>query len=49
MLNTGFLRRYRKHPSTTKTKHMVSTMPAEVASIGKNTMKDPIEITVGKN
>jgi ATP-dependent RNA helicase DeaD len=28
---------------------ILSTMPAEVARIGKQFMKDPIEITVAKN
>jgi ATP-dependent RNA helicase DeaD len=49
MLNMGFYEDIVNILSTTpEKKHMViRTMPAEVARIGKQFMKDPIEITVG--
>jgi superfamily II DNA/RNA helicase len=47
MLN-GFLRRYRKHPinyARRKNTWLFSaTMPAEVARIGKQFMKDPLKL-----
>jgi ATP-dependent RNA helicase DeaD len=51
MLNMGFYEDIVNILSTTETKNtwlFSATMPAEVARIGKQFMKDPIEITVGQ-